>query len=1196
MHFKQIEIAGFKSFADRTEIKFDNGVTAIVGPNGCGKSNVADSIRWVLGEQSSKLLRGSSMQDVIFNGTEKRKSLSFTEVTLCFDNADRFFDLDYNEVAITRKLYRSGESEYLINRTPCRLKDIIDLLYDSGLGRDGYSIIGQGKVEEIISAKPENRRAIFEEASGISKFKSRKIEAERKLERTKDNLTRLSDIISEIERQIEPLQKQSDAAKKYLDLKAQLKDLEINAYVYQYENATEIKEKLRARLEKVLEEENLLDEQLDSTINNYGKNMAEIGEIDKTINKFHSDVLSLTVGIEKQSSEIKLIRERINFLKEQNDRVNRDIEISKSDIEKATQDIAIKGNLITEKSNLLKELNCKSDKIANDYLKVIDDLALSEDEAEENQKNMIDFLEKISSLKANLSSLEAEKKMLVSLGNDEEKVTNELKNKIENQNNLICENKRLLVEREKSKDEIIISLAKSEQDRTVLVQKQRQSIEDKHTINSKIQVFENRKRLLEEMQAEYEGYAGSVRKLLRDAEKNSELKSKIVGVVASLISVPEMYETAIEVALGGAVQNIITFNEKNAQDLIGYLKTAQAGRATFLPISSMKSRNLSSYDKQKISISGCFGVASELVSFDKQIENVISNLLGSIVVVDNLDTAVSLAKNSSYSFKIVTLDGDVVNPQGSYTGGSKKSEATNLISRDREIETLGKELNRLKEALNIETQNLSSLQTEFSKNEENSLSLSRKKSSIEIELAKENEKLKTLELSFDELNKNLNSHNKQKEQIFQKISLIDNQLKSVDELETSANTSKLKASSKKVERKELSLELKNKKEEYNAEATTLKVQIAQIEGEITALTNEKERLEMVVSQLQKSLQEHESAYSRNNQTIIGAESIIASLLAVPANEDASKKLEEIKIKQVEIEKRKATLQDELKILEDKRSALTEEKDKVNNKKLQEEVSLSKVDTDMEVMQEKIFEDYSLTYSTCLEFKRPDFIIEKGTIEIGKIKNSIQRLGNINVNAIEDFKMLDERHKNLFDQAQDLTKAQEDLEKIIKDLSSEMTTKFETEFTKINENFKKIFKELFGGGNARLELVNSENMLEAGVEIFAEPPGKKLQSITLLSGGEKALTAIAILFSILKLKPMPFCLLDEIEAALDDANAERFAQYLRRFSNETQFIVITHRKPTMELADSLFGVTMEEKGVSKMVSVKLADAVQNAKVV
>lgn len=1196
MHFKELEIAGFKSFADRIEIKFDNGITAIVGPNGCGKSNVADAIRWVLGEQSSKLLRGSSMQDVIFNGTEKRKSLSFAEVTLLFDNSDGFFRYDYNELAVTRKLYRSGESEYMLNRTPCRLKDIIDLLYDSGLGRDGYSIIGQGKVDEIISSKPEQRRAIFEEASGISKFKSRKVEAERKLERTLDNLTRLRDIIAEIERQIEPLARQSEVAKKYLTIKEQLKDLEINAYIFQHQNASEMKQKLQARLQAVLEEEALLQQKLDSTIHQYGVSMAEVAEIDRAINRFHTDVLNLTVGIEKQSSEIKLIRERIGYLKEQNERVSSDIERSEHDIAKAQTDLAAKHTLIDQKTVELSDLKTKSDNLAKDYLKVIDQLALSEDQAEENQRNMIDFMEKISSIKANFSSLEAEQKMLTTMQKEQKQELSALETKLQTQNANQASSLAIISEKQALLQQKQAQISEAEAERQTLISKQKQALEDKHGISSKIQVFENRKRLLEEMQAEFEGYASSVKRLLRDAERNSGLKSKIVGVVAALLSVPEQFETAIEVALGGAVQNIVTFNEQGAQDLIAYLKQTQSGRATFLPITSMRPRSLSAFERGSLSLNGCLGVASELVSFDKQIEPVVSNLLGGTVIVNNLETAVKLAKNNGYSFKIVTLEGDVVNPQGSLTGGSKKSEATNLISRDREIETLGKEVIKLKNEFASITNLIAQLQNSFVQNESTTASLNKEKTHAEIALAKENEKLASIQSLIADYEKQIALSSNSLEQIAKKQEVISKQISSVNELEENANLSINTANSNSQARSEASSELKTKKEEYNAEATSLKVQIAQLEGEIASLNSDVSRLEQALQQLEKSLAEAKSVYSRNNQTIIGAENIIETQLQTPQSDDAKHQLDKIKRQQNEVEQRKAALQTELQQLEEKRNQITAQISNVQNKKLSEEVALSKVDTDSEVLRQRIEEEYELDYNSCLAYKREVFVLEKGLAEISKLKNAIVRLGNVNVNAIEDYKLLHERHSGLFEQAEDLTKAQEDLVAIIRELSGEMTTRFEAEFKKINENFKKTFKELFGGGNARLELTSPDNLLDTGVEIFAEPPGKKLQSITLLSGGEKALTAIAILFAILKLKPMPFCLLDEIEAALDDANAERFAQYLRRFSNETQFIVITHRKPTMELADSLFGVTMEEKGVSKMVSVKLAEAVKTVEAV
>ncbi|MDD4815656.1 MAG: hypothetical protein PHQ62_00765 [Clostridia bacterium] len=1017
MYFKEIQLVGFKSFANKIEIKFDNGITAIVGPNGCGKSNVGDAIRWVLGEQSSKSLRGTSMQDVIFSGTEKRKSLSYCEVNLHFNNSDRFFDVDYDELMVTRKLYRSGESEYQINKNQCRLKDIVNLFFDSGIGRDGYSIISQGKVEEIISSKPETRRLIFEEASGIAKFKVRKIEAERKLERTRENLVRIKDIVGELERQLGPLKKQAETAKKYLEFRQLLKDLEINAYIFQYENMGDVKLKINTKIDAILEEMSQRQVELVGLNQKYNSCMEDIDSIDENIKKLNNEILLLTVGLEKQMGESKLLQERISNIKNQNEKTNIDI------------------------------LNYENIIIKNKAEK--------------------DFKEKRK--------------------NDLEVVANKIENSSGEYAKMLKEYANLKV----AESNFYASLKEEEQNFSDL--------------NAKIQVCENRRRLLVEMQEEFECYAFAVKKLLKESEKNAYLKDKIVGVFAELIKVPEKFEIAIDVSLGSAVQNIVTLNEENAKNLINYLKQNQLGRATFMPISSMKPRYLSTDDKRILSTKGCFGIASELIKFDSKIKNVVENLLGATVLVDTLETAINMAKNSRFSFKIVTLDGDIINPTGSMTGGSKKSNAVNLISRDREIKTLADTLETCK--------------TEY-------------------------------------INK--------KEKISKLMLQIANAKSQIEELEKKKNSTEI------------------------SEA----VQIAEIRTEINAIEKDFVRIETQIAESQKQIENGKNQIKQNCAFVEQEESKIKVLLENTINVEAQGKLDAIKLKQEQQEQSKMDLQEKLKEINIQKDIVLNQINEINNKKYKVEMELAKLSADTDSMQERIFEEYELTYETCKEFKKPNFDINSALPEIANLKREITKLGYVNVNAIEDSKAIFERYEDLSTQVQDLEKAETDTNQIISDLAKEMSTKFETEFNKINDNFKITFKELFGGGNAHLELVGNDNILEAGVDIVAEPPGKKLQNISLLSGGEKALTAIAILFAILKLKPMPFCLLDEIEAALDDANVERFAQYLRRFSNETQFIVITHRKPTMELADSLYGVTMEEKGVSSIVSVKLSDAIKN----
>ena len=1195
MNFKEIELAGFKSFADHTQIKFDKGITAIVGPNGCGKSNVSDAIRWVLGEQSSKLLRGSSMQDVIFNGTEKRKSLSYCEVTLVFDNADRFFKYDNDEIAITRKLYRSGESAYLINRNPCRLKDIVNILYDSGLGRDGYSIIGQGKVEEIISSKPENRRNIFEDAAGISKYKSRKVEAERKLERTQENLTRLNDILGELERQMGPLKRQAENAKKYLEFRDSLKDLEINAYIYKYDNANVVKAEIKKKLDAIAEELQLRQTELATAAGDYDKYMEKISALDGDIAKTHEEILRLTVELEKQSGEARLIREKINHMVENKNKVRTDLLNCQNLIQKDEVELSIKQDKLKEIETKLKQLNLSYDELTQDYLKAVDDLNLHEDEAESSQKRMLDALDKLTDIKANFSRYEAERDMLAQNLDECEKKLGNVTIEVNAKQKQKQEIERSVIELKQKQDTCQANIADAKFQQDSIASQIRDEQEERYKLNSKCQVYENQKRLLEEMQKEYDGYAYAVKKLLKESQKNEHIKSKMVGVLASLITVPEKYEIAVETALGNAVQNIVTFNENNAKDLIGYLKSNQYGRATFLPITMMKPRSVSVEDQKALNTQGCFGIASELISFPNNISNVVSNLLGSTIIVDTLDTAISITNKTKLSYKIVTLDGDVINPQGSMTGGSRKNEAVNLISRDREIKTLTAEIEKMHTSVKQKSEHIIMLTKKHEELKGAINTLLNAQSAAQVAYATENERLVSFENSLKEILQQKQDLEAQKAVLSEKIEILTEELSSIDELENSAMENKTTANKAISERQERYNALREKRDGINAQMTTVKVEIASLEAQQQSYVLDINRINDEIQGQNVFVKNYEGEIEKIDQTIEEAERIIKIQIETDANQETKQKLDQMKLRQHEFEQEKVKSQEQVKVLNDKKSQIMDEIAKVTDRRYFQEAQLDKVDTDIEQMQERIYEEYELTYSTCQAFKRPDFDIEVAMPEINNLKKEISKLGYVNVNAIEDVKFLLERYNDLKLQSDDLIKAQTDLETIIAELSEEMVTKFKAEFDKINANFKITFKELFGGGNARLELTDPDNLLESGVDIVAEPPGKKLQNITLLSGGEKALTAIAILFAILKLKPMPFCLLDEIEAALDDSNVGRFAEYLRRFSNVTQFIVITHRKPTMELADSLYGVTMQEKGVSRMVSVKLSEAIKNVEV-
>lgn len=1187
MNLKRIEMVGFKSFADYQKIEFEDGITAIVGPNGCGKSNVADAIRWVLGEQSSKQLRGSSMQDVIFKGTEKRKGLSFCEVSLTFDNTNRIFNVDYNEIVITRKLYRSGESEYLINKTPARLKDIVNILHDSGVGKNGYSIIGQGMVGKIVNSKPEERRVIFEEAAGISKFKSKKVEAERKLLNTQDNLNRINDLIKEIDRQLKPLREQAETAKLYYEYKERLKVLEVNLYIYQYDTASDTKNAILEKINSIVEELEYRTKEKEKADALYNEAFDKVGTIDIDISALKDKIMELNIAITKHTGDMSLQREKYNNLKQENvrlggelDRLKASKEITQNSLFDIESNIKNKQmDLITKKAEIA-DLNEK-------YTAISDELKLGEDEAAAVQQKIIDDLEALGDVKAQISALTAEKNSYEKSLSELEEMQRDINEKFSQSKSKQAESSSALLTLKQSRNKLESELNEKvthQNNLQVDVKALETSINE---LSSNILAMEHRKKMLEEYAREYEGFNGTVKRLLTDAERNNDIKNKIVGVLASLIKVPATYQTAVETALGNAVQNIVTTSDDNAKYLINYLKQRDYGRATFLPINTIKPRYFNNADRRLLSMDGCFGLASELIEYDKSLNNVISSLLGTTIIANNMNSALNIARSCNFSYRIATLDGDIISPQGSLTGGSKKAQVTNLLGRQTEIENCAKLIDKLGKNRQEKTKEYDNIIETLKGLNAIIKEMSDKLHNLDIEIASEterNDKYSTVCNDYEEERNKVSGNIGKNKQILEGII---NQLNKMSDEKSNITISEEVASNNSQ-----FAELKNQKEAYSNKITSLKVEIATLESLLVGYEQDRSRLTDNLTATNEQLELLEDACNKNHQSLMMAEnSVSASEASLEHNENYAN-LKDAEKKLAEKEQEKANINEDIRRLDDSRTKLLNECNLLQDRKYKQDIALSKVDTDIEAMQERVWTEYGMTYDSALSIKDPEFDDKIGRSEITKIKKDIVALGHINERAIEDCKNLEERFGKMYDQSQDLIKAEADLKRIIKDLSNEMVVRFQTEFDKINTNFGIVFKELFGGGNARLEIMDSEDMLEAGIEIKAEPPEKKLSNTSLLSGGEQALVAIAILFAILRLRPMPFSLLDEIEAPLDEANVTRLAKYLKRYSHETQFIVITHKKPTMEHADTLYGVTMEEKGVSKLVSVKLSDAIKN----
>ena len=1190
MNFEKVELYGFKSFADKAEIKFGEGITGIVGPNGCGKSNVADAIRWVLGEQSAKSLRGSSMQEVIFSGTQGRKSLSYCEVSLFFDNSNRMFSIDYNEVIITRKLFRSGESEYYINKQPARLRDIVDLLHECGIGKDGYNIIGQGKVEEIMSAKPEDRRTIFEEATGIAKFKSRKNESERKLERTRENLIRYIDILTEIENQLGPLERQAAKAKEFNELSEQLKHHELNTYIAKADGVEAAKGKINVRIKGIDEQANLRNDELNAAQAEYDKIFSDINDADLKLRSLNDELLEKRVGMEKASGAKQLYEQKISYLKSQIERAENEIESNLKLIEDCKQAFSLNHTQLTEDESQVKALQEKAEKLSRKVLSLTEKINLGEELANANRKKIIESIESLSDIKLNTGTMSIERNNLVDK-------LNELTDKLDE---LSVKREGLFNAKEHADKEI------DELDRAVYDLKNQ--IEDKedqvrncneevakadnsiYTLNSVVTTLVTKDNFYKALKDNHDGYAPAVKNLLNKAKTNGELKRRIKGVVAELIKSDKKYDIALETALAAAAQNVVTATPDDARYLIEYLKVNKLGRMTFLPISSVKPREQSIQVTNALKERGALGVANELVSYDKEYENVISNLLGNTLIVDTLENATRIADKYRFAFKMVTLDGDVFTTQGAMTGGSRRTDTVGLLSSDRKIEDNAIELSKKRAEMESVKANKAELEKVRDKAIDELSLLNDMYNGKRQQVLIEREKQSNAENALIEIGKEIEATTDLIEDVKQRIIAID------DKFEVVASGGK-KAEADRASAKEVADKqqqeydaLKKERDVLLTESTDVQVKITELKGKISTEQSESERLKSMIADAEQS-------NVKLKESNVGAEGIIEELRLdqekVALTKEEQDYINGIRDKIANIENYKSDLRERLNKNDEKKTFLQNAITELSEKKHTEELALTKIDSDLEYLQQSVWEDYQETYETAVRVREENYDASFGEQEIARLRRKRSSLGAINATAIDDCKALKERFEEMTTQKEDLEKAEKDIKEAIDKIKGEMLTQFDAGFTTINENFQRIFKELFGGGRAMLQMdyTNVDDKLEAGVEIVAEPPGKKLQKLSLLSGGEKALTAIAILFAILKLRPKPFCVLDEIEAALDEANVDRFARYLKKFSQETQFIVITHRKPTMELADALFGVTMQEKGVSKTVSVKLADVAE-----
>lgn len=1187
MDLKEIRLSGFKSFADKTVIRFDEGVTCIVGPNGCGKSNVADAVRWVLGEQSPKALRGGNMQDVIFGGTQSRKPQSSCEVTLVFDNTNKIFDLDVAEVAMTRRLDRNGNSGYFINGQPSRLKDIVRLFHGIGLGKEGYSIIGQGKVEQIMNAKPEDRRLIFEEATGLMVYKSRKEEIERKIDSSKNNLYIYAQRIEEAERRLGPLSKQADAAKEYKEYSDSLKFNEVNTYVCRYDGAEDEKNKFRERVAGYSDKIISLNTQSELLNKSYEDTRRKAAEADQKLTDLNDRRVELSVGNERKDGEWKLVREKISTYKSQITAAGEFLENGKTRTGELADAVAAAKEAIKKGETRIAEIDNETDLLSQAIKALSGKIEVFEKLSDENRQSQLSSAENLSEIRKNQGSLSAQMQAAedriaeLTAALKKEKARKE---KLEEELDGVRKDLKKLKEFTSGGEKELADREEEIRDMQLTINNFNQEL---FSVGGQISSLKDSLEMYIGIKNRYEGYKDSVRRLLSVAKTNPEVGSHVKGTIADIIHTDQKYELAFEVALGAATQNVVTPTQDDARILIEYLKRTGGGVVTFLPVTGMKPRPDSREAQRATSEKGAIGLATDLIRYDEYYYNVVTNLLGNTLICDTVYNATAIAKKYGNTFRIVTLDGDIVSTSGSMTGGSRQQKGASVLAGERKIEECRE--NILKKQKYLEKLKIAIAESEKGKEEaEAAVNALRAKYQGSLnELAVLSQREISLTKESEEAQSNIDVYAETLKGFEEKLGRLKDEEAYAGKSEEELNAMRQGAEATLEKQRGQCEAFKAERDEKSAKLHALEVEKAAAEKQIESLNadirryeKEKEDLIARIISTEREKATAEAELSALEEKAKQAELTEEEKAAVQAVNDeiatVSAEKEALNIRQVQ--------------LDEERTAVQEELTKQTDKRYKCEIEISKIDTNLENMRQRIEEAYGIDYEGCLALKADNFNVDEAAGLISALKRKITLLGNVNLNAVEEYADEKAHYDEMTVQRDDLQKAIDDLQQALDEIRAEMLKIFDAGFNDINENFKVTFKELFGGGNAELQMdyIEGQDPLEAGVEIVACPPGKKLTKISLLSGGERALTAIAILFAILKCRPMPFCILDEIEAALDEANVDRFASYLKHFSQETQFIVITHRRPTMNQSDALFGVTMQEKGVSKIVSVKLGE--------
>lgn len=1184
MKLKKLELYGFKSFAQRTEIVFDEGITGIVGPNGSGKSNIGDAVRWVLGEQSAKTLRGASMSDVIFNGTQKRKPLSYCEVSLVFDNDDHALAMEAAEVMVTRRVYRNGESEYYLNRTACRLKDVVDLFRDTGIGKEGYSIIGQGRIDEILSRKSEDRRQVFEEAAGIVKFKARKEEADKKLQRTLENLERVDDILDELTKRLKPLEEQSRNARVYLELSTELKDLDLNLFLIRSDRARARLSELESELLTVQTiladtESNLTDKttRRDETQN-------RIDQLEEAITKARTELMECAEHVHESQKKLSALQSRRETRSENRQRIVREQEEAQerlAEIEKdharIQADVEKQHSLIADAEQILRATQEAAEKAQAKEKEA--DAAL-----EAQKAAVIDQMNRLSDVrndKTRLNTMQAQMETRLteieeSSGALQEQeaalrealIAVEKQLETENQHQQQCQEK--LAQARQASDEADAAYANLRAD----VEKQ----------SADMQAAASRHNVLTEMTRDMEGYNMAVRRAMTYAKQRG--LTGVKGVLAQLMTVPQAYETAIDMALGAAQQNIVTDTEETAKELINYLRQNRLGRATFLPMSAIRGKTLYGNERNALKLPGCLGVASELVQCAPEYRGIVENLLGRTVIADNLDHGIPIMRAGNHAFRLVTLEGDVMHSGGSMTGGSAQSKVSNLLSRERELKELTAKLQTGRAELDKCRQELTQRQQTAQEKRQKVSDAVNALHQQEIAVAREQARRESV---FADLNTHLQRMQETEQarvQLHQSLEDIRQQLETIEHQRTGAQGDQSAMEQKTIEMQNTLVKARAEASAENDRLMVRTLQLSDLRHGLSDLERDEAHAQQDQAQILREQERREQLLHEMDEL----DAIDENDMKREEAESARRQKEQLRQESAAqaIEQRRAQAQSDLRDILSDMENLHEAYNRDSEKLHKTELAKARIEGDQKNLQNRIWDTYKLTYAGAEEFRRTPFDEKESDCRAAELQGQIRALGTVNVGAVEEYAETKARVDDLTAQQQDLKRAEMDLRELIERLLIQMRSTFVENFSKMQGYFAETFTRLFGGGHAELKLMDPDDPLNCGIEVNAQPPGKKLQLLSLLSGGERALTAIAILFAMLKLKPTPFCILDEIEAALDDANIGYYADYLKEYSKGTQFIVVTHRKGTMERCNSLFGVAMEEQGVSRMVSVSLQD--------